>query len=172
MCNTKGAQVSSQSYGRATTLFGFSKEEREQELGRDSGGGVKDDILPASGAGGQESLVPFIEAGDQESPEHCEACPTKGPLARFRRQGFSPGTDQEKTQQGVPDDVTGLTQNVMPGFEMGLVYAEQEMKNRVQDVAGVLAGEVRRRFNGDNNQPQDSCDPSLKKVLPVGVQES
>jgi hypothetical protein len=59
----------------------------------------------------------------------------------------------------------------MPGFEMGLVYAEEEMKNRVQDVAGVLAGEVGRGFNGDDDQPEDSGDPRLEKVLPVGAQD-
>ena len=70
---------------RANVLFGFSEEEVEQELSRDSGGGVQDDVLPASSAGGQESLVPFVQAGDQESPEHREGCPAKGPLARLRR---------------------------------------------------------------------------------------
>ena len=150
---------------------GFSGEECEQDLGCDSSGGVKDHILPASGAGGQESLVPFVQAGDQQSPDHGEACPTKGPLARFRGQSFSPGAEQEKTQQGITDDVTGLAQKVMPGLEMGRVDAEEEMKNRIQDMAGVLSGEVSRGFNRDNNQPEDSGDPRLEKVLPVGAQD-
>ena len=67
--------------------------------------------------------------------------------------------------------MTGLAQKVMPGFEMGLVYAEEKMKNRVQDMAGVLSGEIGRGFNGDDDQPEDGGDPSLKKVLPVGVQD-
>jgi len=50
---------------RANLLFGFSKEQREQDLGRDSGRGIKDHILPASGAGGKKSLVPLVEAGDE-----------------------------------------------------------------------------------------------------------
>ena len=115
--------------------------------------------------------MPFIEAGDQESPEHCEACPTNGPLARLRRQSFSPGAEQEETQQGVTDDVTGLAQKVMPGLEMGRVDAEEEMKNRIQNMAGVLSGEVGRGFNGDDDQPEDSGDPRLEKVLPVGAQD-
>ena len=59
----------------------------------------------------------------------------------------------------------------MPRLEVSRVDTKEEMKQRVQDVAGVLSGEVGRRFNGDNDQPQDGCDPSLKKVLPVGVQD-
>jgi len=156
---------------RAKELFGSSKEEREQDLGCDSSGGIKDYILPASGAGGQESLVPFVQAGDQQSPEHREACPTNGPLARFGRQGFSPGAEQEETQQGITDDVTGLAENVMPGFEMALVYAEEEMKNRVENMTGVLAGEVGRGFNGDDDQPENGGDPRFNKVLPVGAQD-
>jgi len=140
-------------------------------LGRDSGRGIKDHILPASGAGGKKSLVPLVEAGDEESPEHGEACPARGPPARLHRQGFSPGAEQEETQHGITNDVTGLAQNVMPWFEMGLVYAEEEMKNRVQDVAGVLAGEVGRGFNTNNDQPENGGDPRFNKVLPVGAQD-
>jgi len=152
-------------------VVGFSGEECEQDLGCDSSGGIKHHILPASGAGGKESLMPFVEAGDQESPEHCEACPTNGPLARLRRQSFSPGAEQEETQQGVTDDVAGLAQKVMPGLEVGRVDAEEEMKNWIQDMAGVLSGEVGRGFDSNDDQPEDSGDPCLEKVLPVGAQD-
>ena len=54
---------------------------------------------------------------------------------------------------------------------MGLVYAEEEMKNRVQDVAGVLAGEVGRGFNTNNDQPENGGDPRFNKVLLVGAQD-
>src|SRR5207248_3351102 len=89
----------------------------------------------------------------------------------LHRQGFSPGAEQEETQHGITNDVTGLAQNVMPGFEMGLVYAEEEMKNRVQDVAGVLAGEVGRGFNTNNDQPENGGDPRFNEVLLGGAQD-
>ena len=68
--------------------------------------------------------------------------------------------------------MASLPKQVVPWLEVSRVDAKEEMKNWVQDVAGVLSGKVRSRFNGDNDQPEDGGDPCLKKVLPGGVQGS
>ena len=115
--------------------------------------------------------MPLVEAGDEKTSEDGEGCPTKCPLARLRRQGFPPGAEQEETQQCVTDHMPGLPEQVVPGLEVGSVNAEEEMEKRVEDMAGVLSRQVRRGFNGDDDQPEDGGDPRFQEFALMRVQD-
>lgn len=54
-------------------------DEKDRELGRDPGTGIKKDIVQCSGAGRQVALMPFIQACDQQCTEDCDVGPPKGP---------------------------------------------------------------------------------------------
>jgi len=68
--------------------------------------------------------------------------------------------------------VARLAQNVVPWLELRVVDAEQEMKDRVHDPAGLMRGEIRARFDGNDDQPQNRGNPSFQSLALMGVQVS
>jgi hypothetical protein len=50
------------------------------------------------------------------------------------------------------------------------IKAEKKVQQRIQNPAGVMRREPRRRFNGNHDQPENRGDPRLNKIVPVGVQ--
>lgn len=58
----------------------------------------------------------------------------------------------------------------MPGFKCGVIDAEQKMQQRIKEAAGLLRGEIRRRFDRDNDQPQDQRDPGFQCIVATGFQ--
>lgn len=116
--------------------------------------------------------MPFVEAGNQQSAEHCKRSPPKAPPARCHRQSLSPGAKKEEAQQRVTDHMAGFAEQVMPRLKLSRPHTEQEMKNRVKDVASVLSGEVGGGFNGDDDQPQNGGDPDFQEFALMGVQDS
>ena len=86
--------------------------------------------------------------------------------------GRAPRPEQEEAQQAVTDNVARFAQNVVPWLELRVVDAEQEMKDRVHDPAGLMRGEIRARFDGNDDQPQNRGNPGFQSLALMGVQVS
>ena len=68
--------------------------------------------------------------------------------------------------------MAGFAQDVVPWLELRVVNAEQEMKDRVHDPAGFMRREIRARFNGNDDQPQNRGNPGFQSLALMGVQVS
>ena len=162
--------------GPTARLFSLAKKEIKQiqeDLGCDGCGRVQHHVLPTPRTGRNEALVPFVQAGDERGPEDCDIGPVKAPWGISRlRQGRAPRPEQEETQQTVTDNVAGFAHNVVPWLELRVVDAEQEMKNRVQDAAGLMRRKIRARFDGNDHQPQNRGNPGFQSLALMGVQVS
>jgi len=115
--------------------------------------------------------VPFVQAGDQDGSQHRESRPAKSPSGAIDvRQSFAPGAEQQNAQHSIAEDVPALADVEVQMLEVPVVHPKQEMQQRIKHAAGVVGrGEV-RRFNGDDDQPQDCGDPGLQNPVAVGAQ--
>jgi len=58
----------------------------------------------------------------------------------------------------------------MPLFELRMVDAKQKMQQRIEKASGIVSGEIRGRFNGDDDEPKNQRDPSLECFVAVRTQ--
>src|ERR1700689_1400624 len=58
----------------------------------------------------------------------------------------------------------------VPLLKLCPVETEKKMQKGIQDAAGVARRQHRRRFNGDDDEPQDRGNPCLNNVVSIGVQ--
>ena len=58
----------------------------------------------------------------------------------------------------------------VPLLKLCPVETEKKMQKGIQDAAGVARRQHRRRFNGNDDEPQDRGDPCLDNVVSIGVQ--
>ncbi len=115
--------------------------------------------------------MPFIEAGDKCRAEYGNVGPPKAPPGGPRLgKRFSPGAEQEEAEQAVADYVPCFSQEVVPRLEVRVIDAEQEMKNRVENAAGVLPGQVWSRLDGDDDQPEEGGDPCFQSFALMRIQ--
>lgn len=110
-----------------------------------------------AGARGDEGLMPFIEAGHQCSSQNRDVRPAHRPV-RIQRssrhgQGDAPRPEKENAQNAVANNVACFANVKVPVGEVEPVYPEQEVQHRIQNPAGILGGQQRARFNGDDDQP-------------------
>ena len=136
--------------------------QEQQQLNADSGARVEHYVLPSSSARRQKALVPFVQARDQGGSEHCNASPSQSPLRiAARRQRLPPRSKKENTQQAVADDVPSFTDVEVPRFESGTINAKEKMNDRIKEPTGVVRGEIRRRFDRNDDQPENCGDPGF-----------
>jgi len=118
----------------------------------DSCAGIENYIVHRSGAAGKIALMPFIEAGDNRSPQHSDAGPSPTPTCISQcRQSFAPGTEEQDAQQAVAEDVPSLADEEVPLFELRAIDMKNEVQQRVEKAACIVSGEIRGRFNGDDD---------------------
>ena len=67
--------------------------------------------------------------------------------------------------KAVAEDMAGLAQQEVPGFKAGVIDTKQEVQQRIENLAGVVRREIRARFDGDDDQPQDSGDPRFQNMV-------
>jgi len=53
-------------------------------------------------------------------------------------------------------------------LKAGFVDPKQEMQKWIENAAGVLRREIRRRFDRDNDKPQDQGDPGFQGLVAIG----
>ncbi len=66
--------------------------------------------------------------------------------------------------------MAGLADEEVPNLEPLPVHAEEKMQHGIKDAAGIAGGKQRRRFNGDEDEPENGGDPGLQDVVAIGVQ--
>ena len=117
--------------------------------------------------------MPLVEAGDEGGSEEGDDRPTDGPSRVSQgRKGLSPGAEKEDAEQAVTEDVSALANVEVPGLEVRQVHAEEIMQQGEEDAAGGVGGEIFRRLNSDDDQPQDGGDPGFESFVAVGGQAS
>lgn len=117
--------------------------------------------------------MPLVKTGYQRGSKHRDARPPRRPLWISEcRQSFAPRAEQENAQQSVAEDVAALADVEMPVLEAIPVHPEEKMQYGIKDAAGVVSGEIRSRFNGNDDQPQHGGDPGLENMVTVGGQAS
>jgi hypothetical protein len=116
--------------------------------------------------------VPLVEAGDESSAENCDGRPARGPPdIAHRRQSGAPRAEKQNAQRAIADDVSCLANEEVPVLEMLPVQAEQEMQNRVENAARVMGREQGAGLYGNDDEPEDRCDPRLENIMSIGAQE-
>jgi hypothetical protein len=136
--------------------------QQEQQLNADSGASVEHHVLPSSSARRQKALVPFVESRDQCGSEYGEASPSQSPFGIAAcRERLPPRPEKENTQQGIAYDVSCLSNKEVPRFESRAIDSKEKMDDRVKEPTRVVRGQVRRRFDGDDDQPEYCGDPRL-----------
>jgi hypothetical protein len=55
-------------------------------------------------------------------------------------------------------------------LKAGFVDPKQKVQSRIQKVAGILRREIRRRFDRDNDKPEDQGDPGLQDLMAISRQ--
>lgn len=117
--------------------------------------------------------MPLIEAGYDQRPEQGNIGPAQRPFRiSTQRQRVSPGAEQEDAEDAISEKVAGLPDVVMPYLKLGMIQPKNKMQDGIKKAAGVACGKIRRRFNGDNNQPKNSGDPGFYEVRSVPAQET
>ena len=145
--------------------------QQHKSLRSDPRTGVEDNVANTTCARGNKALVPFVQASYQGCTEHRDVRPAKSPsCASCDGQRLTPGAEQQDTEQAVPEYVAAFANEEVPMLEMLPVQAEQEMQQRIENPAGVVSGERRTGLDGDDDQPQDRCDPGLENMMTVGSQ--
>jgi len=115
--------------------------------------------------------VPLVEAGDESGPENCDGRPARRPRhVAHRRQAGAPGAKKQDTQDAIANYMAGLADEEVPNLEPLPVHAEEKMQHGIKDAAGIAGGKQRRRFNGDEDEPENGGDPGLQDVVAIGVQ--
>jgi len=142
--------------------------EKQSHLRHNAGAGVENYIAHGSGSRRQKALMPFIETGNEARPQYRNVGPPEGPF-RSRRSGqsLSPGPEQKNTQQSVPDHVSRFPDEKVIRLKAGLVDPKQEMQNWIENAAGVLRREIRRRFDRNNDEPEDQGDPGFQDLVAI-----
>src|SRR5579863_172509 len=113
--------------------------------------------------------MPLVKTGHQSGPEHGDTRPAESPFCvAHDRQRFAPGAEQQDAEQSVTEYVAALADVDVPVLEAGVIQAEQEMQNGIENAAGVVGGKVRAGLNGNDDQPQDGGDPGFENVVTVG----
>jgi len=64
-----------------------------------------------------------------------------------------------------------FSQKMVPRFKVLVADAEKEMQDRVKNAAGFVGGEIGRRFNGDDNQPENGGDPRFQDFALMRIQD-
>jgi len=115
--------------------------------------------------------MPFIKAGNEARSQHCNVGPSQSPL-RSRRGGQSlpPGAKQQNAQQAIAEHVSGFSHQDVVRLKCSFLDPKQKMQKRIEKVARILRREIRRRFDSDNDEPQDQSDPGFQNLLAVGPQ--
>ncbi len=117
--------------------------------------------------------MPLVEAGHDQRSEQSDIGPTQRPLGiPSQRQRVSPGAEQEDAEDPVPEKMAGLPDVVMPYLKLRMIQSKNKVQDGIKESAGIGCGKIGRRFNGDNNQPENSGDPGFYEVIPVPAQES
>ena len=55
-------------------------------------------------------------------------------------------------------------------LKSGLVDPKQKVQSRIEKVASILRGEIGRRFDRDNDEPEDQGDPGFQDLVAIGRQ--
>ena len=66
--------------------------------------------------------------------------------------------------------MAGFAKEGVIGFKGRLVDPEQEVHDRIQKTTGVLRRKIGRRFYGDDDEPEDQCDPGFQDLVAVAGQ--
>ena len=87
-------------------------------------------------------------------------------------QCLPPGAKQQDAQQAVAKHVPRLSQECVVGLKADLVDSKQEMHQRKKDMTRVLRRKISRRFDRDDDEPEDQRDPRFQDLVAVAGQAS
>jgi len=146
-------------------------DEKQDELGCDPRTGIQNHIVNRPRAARQIALMPFIEAGDEGCSEHRNVGPAERPsrIGR-RRQSFAPRPEKKNAEEAIAEHMSGLADEEVVPLKAREVHPEKKVKKWIKEAAGVLRGQIGRRLNSDDNQPQDQGDPGLDEMVAVATQ--
>jgi hypothetical protein len=115
--------------------------------------------------------VPFIEARHKRGSQDGDGRPAQSPLNIFQyRQCCTPRAKKQNAENCIADEMSGFTNIKMPRFKLAIVNSKNKVQQRIENTACVVGGKQRRRFNGDDNQPQDREDPCFEGFVSGGIQ--
>jgi hypothetical protein len=114
--------------------------------------------------------MPLIQTGNHGGPDDRDRCPTPAGFSRSKAwKCLAECAEQKNAQQSVAEDMSAFADEVVPGFEVCVVEAEQKVQERKQYAAG-MRGRTQTRLEGDDDQPQDRGDPCLENLVTIGAQ--
>ena len=125
-------------------------------------------VRSAKEAGSDATHPGWLPAACPVSRCRSSECPS---LVGRSGQGLAPRAEQQDAQEAVTKHVSGLADQVVPGLEAGVIHSKEKVKNRVENLAGVVGRQVRAGFDGDDDQPQDRGDPRLQNFSLAARQE-
>lgn len=115
--------------------------------------------------------MPLVETGNECGSEKRDGCPTRGPFhVAHGRQSGAPGAEEQDAQNCITHNVAGLADVEVPMVKLLPVQSKEKMQKGIENPAGVMRGEQRAGFNGDDDQPQDRGDPGFQKFVAVVAQ--
>ena len=114
--------------------------------------------------------MPLIEAGHDQGSNHSEASPTDRPPRVVQGERFAPRSEQQDAQQSVAEHMPSLAHVEVPMLEAGMAKTEQIVKQGKENPAGVMRREPFRRFDRDDDHPQDRSDPRFQNLMTILAQ--
>ena len=112
----------------------------------------------------------LVQTSDQGGHDECDARPLDGPAPSLdKRNSGAPGAVEKEAQSEISAYVTGLADVEVPHLESCWSDIEDEMQNWIKEPAGVTGREPVGRLDGDEDKPQNRCDPGLPDLMRAGI---
>ena len=116
---------------------------------------IEDHITEHARPRRQKTLMNFVEGRDQCCADKCQCRPLQAPSRAESWEGAAPRAEQKNAKSKIADKVPGLAKHRVQDRESVPTHPKQIMKNRIENLPGMLGRAEVCGFRNDDCQPND-----------------